>query len=167
MVSAGGGALNRTSAETNLERADSTTRPNLLRSSLSLSPDPSLTRLFSLSLILSGTVDEVVPFWHGQELFLALPPPWRARPFWVSGAGHNNIEVLLRDTNAFVDSIAEFLDLHVPARTGEPVGPPIDVRTCIELAVGGGGNFKDRDGRGDRLPPDGTAATMPPPPPPK
>lgn len=40
--------------------------------------------------------DEVVPFWHGQELFLATPTKWRAKPFWVDGAGHNNIEALLR-----------------------------------------------------------------------
>ncbi|CAN0292288.1 unnamed protein product [Hapterophycus canaliculatus] len=40
--------------------------------------------------------DEVVPFWHGQELFLGTPTKWRAKPFWVDGAGHNNIEALLR-----------------------------------------------------------------------
>lgn len=48
--------------------------------------------------IVHGTQDEVVPFWHGQELFLALPQAWRSKPFWVEGAGHNNIEALLRPT---------------------------------------------------------------------
>ena len=37
--------------------------------------------------IVHGTQDEVVPFRHGEELFLALPQPWRAKPFWVDGAG--------------------------------------------------------------------------------
>lgn len=37
--------------------------------------------------IVHGTQDEVVPFWHGEELFLALQQPWRAKPFWVDGAG--------------------------------------------------------------------------------
>lgn len=37
--------------------------------------------------IVHGTQDEVVPFWHGEELFLALRQPWRAKPFWVDGAG--------------------------------------------------------------------------------
>ncbi|CAN0398486.1 unnamed protein product, partial [Laminaria digitata] len=46
--------------------------------------------------IIHGTRDEVVPFWHGQELFLATPTKWRAKPFWVDGAGHNNVEALLR-----------------------------------------------------------------------
>lgn len=48
---------------------------------------------------------KVVPFWHGQELFLALEQLWRSEPFWVEGAGHNNIEALLRPTGAFVDKL--------------------------------------------------------------
>lgn len=30
--------------------------------------------------IVHGTQDEVVPFWHGEGLFLALPQQWRAKP---------------------------------------------------------------------------------------
>jgi len=60
--------------------------------------------------IIHGTRDEVVPFWHGQELFLACQRRYRARPFWVMGAGHNNIESLLRQTTAFHDHIRFFLD---------------------------------------------------------
>lgn len=40
--------------------------------------------------------DEIVPFWNGEELFLSIPVYWRAAPFWVRGAGHNNIEALER-----------------------------------------------------------------------
>ena len=77
--------------------------------------------------IIHGTQDEVVPFWHGQELFLALNQKWRARPFWVQGAGHNNIEALLRSTGTFVHKLAEFLEVHV---TSSP-GKVIDVPSCV------------------------------------
>eukprot|EP00640_Fibrocapsa_japonica_P002727 CAMPEP_0113944730 /NCGR_PEP_ID=MMETSP1339-20121228/36221_1 /TAXON_ID=94617 /ORGANISM="Fibrocapsa japonica" /LENGTH=247 /DNA_ID=CAMNT_0000950031 /DNA_START=73 /DNA_END=813 /DNA_ORIENTATION=+ /assembly_acc=CAM_ASM_000762 len=60
--------------------------------------------------IVHGTRDEVVPFWHGQELFLGCMTKWRAKPFWVDGAGHNNIEALLRDDGSFFERINEFLD---------------------------------------------------------
>lgn len=84
--------------------------------------------------IVHGTQDEVVPFWHGQELFLALPQEWRAKPFWVEGAGHNNIEALLRPTGAFVDKLMEFLDLHISARRGK-LSPPIVVPECVPRAL--------------------------------
>jgi len=84
--------------------------------------------------IVHGTQDEVVPFWHGQELFLALQQVWRSKPFWVEGAGHNNIEALLRPTGAFVDKLLEFLDLHVSARRGR-VRPPVIVPECVPAAL--------------------------------
>lgn len=84
--------------------------------------------------IIHGTQDEVVPFWHGQELFLALPQQWRAKPFWVEGAGHNNIEALLRSSGTFVHKLVEFLDLHVPARRGK-IGPPVQVPECLPAAL--------------------------------
>lgn len=70
--------------------------------------------------IVHGTQDEVVPFWHGQDLWLSLEQQWRAKPFWVEGAGHNNIEALLRPSGAFVDKLIEFLDLHIAAREKNP-----------------------------------------------
>lgn len=84
--------------------------------------------------IIHGTQDEVVPFWHGQELFLALPQPWRAKPFWVEGAGHNNIEALLRPSGMFVDKLVEFLDYHVSARRGK-IAPPLRVPECTREAL--------------------------------
>jgi len=44
-------------------------------------------------LVIHGTKDEVVPFWNGEQLFLALPVQYRAKPYWVDGGGHNNIEL--------------------------------------------------------------------------
>ncbi len=84
--------------------------------------------------IIHGTQDEVVPFWHGQDLFLALEQEWRAKPFWVEGAGHNNIEALLRANNVFVDKLVEFLVLHVAARRGK-ILPPMTVPQCVPIAL--------------------------------
>lgn len=84
--------------------------------------------------IIHGTQDEVVPFWHGQDLFLSLQQPWRAKPFWVEGAGHNNIEALLRNTGAFVDKLNEFLELHISARRSK-IAPPVKVPECVPLAL--------------------------------
>jgi abhydrolase domain-containing protein 17 len=47
-------------------------------------------------LVIHGTRDEIVPFWNGESLFFAAPVKWRARPMWIDGAGHNNIEIILR-----------------------------------------------------------------------
>jgi len=84
--------------------------------------------------IVHGTQDEVVPFYHGQDLFLALNQNWRARPFWVEGAGHNNIEALLRTSGLFVDKLTEFLDLHISARRGK-ILPPQTVPECLPSAT--------------------------------
>lgn len=58
--------------------------------------------------VLHGTRDEVVPFWHAEELFLATPLRWRYKPFWIKGAGHNNIELLLRDSGQLFRKLKEF-----------------------------------------------------------
>ncbi|HYC70559.1 MAG TPA: alpha/beta hydrolase [Opitutaceae bacterium] len=41
-------------------------------------------------LILHGTVDRTVPFWHGKKLFELAPEP--KRHLWVEGAGHGDLE---------------------------------------------------------------------------
>ncbi len=74
---------------------------------------PNIDRIRAIDspvFIIHGTRDEVVPFWHGQELFLNVQKKYRARPFWVAGAGHNNIESLLRQSSAFHDHLRFFLD---------------------------------------------------------
>jgi len=68
--------------------------------------------------IIHGTRDEVVPFWNGEQLFLDTKPRMRCKPFWVEGAGHNNVEVLLRDSGSFVQRVREFLEEAVPAYGG-------------------------------------------------
>ena len=62
--------------------------------------------------VIHGTNDEVVPFWNGQELFLGVREEFRYPAFWVKDAGHNNIELLLRDPNKlsiFFVKFREFL----------------------------------------------------------
>lgn len=47
------------------------------------------------TFIMHGTVDEVVPFWHGQTLHDALAKRnLAATPFWAEGCGHNNMPEL-------------------------------------------------------------------------
>jgi len=40
-----------------------------------------------------GTHDAEVPFEHGAALFEATPPEFAFEPWWVKGAGHNDIEI--------------------------------------------------------------------------
>lgn len=74
---------------------------------------PNVDRIPSIEcpvFIMHGTHDEVVPFWHGQELFIATQIRWRYKPFWIAGAGHNNIEILLRDSGLLFKRLHEFLE---------------------------------------------------------
>lgn len=47
-------------------------------------------------LVIHGTRDEVVPFSNGEQLFLAAPIHCRAKPYWIDGGGHNNLETFFR-----------------------------------------------------------------------
>ena len=71
------------------------------------------------TFIIHGTKDEVVPFWHAQELLQTFPPQYRAQPFWAEGLGHNNIEVYLK--KKFVAKTTAFLNRYVHARKGLPI----------------------------------------------
>jgi len=95
--------------------------------------------------IVHGTQDEIVLFYHGQDLFLSVKQSWRAKPFWVDGAGHNNIETLLRPSGAFVDKLIEFLDLHVAARKGD-VAAPMPVPFSLESNAVNDVNVSDCNG---------------------
>lgn len=59
--------------------------------------------------VIHGTRDEIVPFRHGQDLFLATPVQWRARPLWVEGGGHNDLEGRLRQEGTYFSCVLEFL----------------------------------------------------------
>jgi fermentation-respiration switch protein FrsA (DUF1100 family) len=40
-------------------------------------------------LVIHGTADEMIPFYHGQQLFAAAAGA--KRHLWVEGAGHNDL----------------------------------------------------------------------------
>lgn len=49
-------------------------------------------------LVMHGKADEVVPFWHGEQLFAAANEP--KLNFWVDGAGHNDLMDVAGDRHA-------------------------------------------------------------------
>jgi len=93
---------------------------------------PNIDRIPDLTcpvFILHGTHDEVVPFWHAEELFLATPLRWRYKPFWIKGAGHNNIELLLRDSGLLFKRLRDFIthvaNPHVASATHRAASRPL------------------------------------------
>lgn len=64
------------------------------------------------TLIIHGKQDEVVPFWHAPRLLAAIPPEFRAHPFYVDDLGHNHIES--RERDRYIQVITEFLMKYVP-----------------------------------------------------
>jgi len=77
--------------------------------------------------IIHGTRDEVVPFDHGQELYLAVRKQFRYNPFWVQNAGHNNIELLCREGDRFFHRIKSFLGFIVTRVTETKRSKSLDV----------------------------------------
>jgi len=59
--------------------------------------------------VIHGTEDAVVPFHHGQKLYEALPPKYRAPPFWAKNLGHNDVE--LHQPRQFIKELRNFLAL--------------------------------------------------------
>ena len=60
-------------------------------------------------LIIHGRQDEVIPFWHGEQLFALANDP--KMNLWVDGAGHNNLKPVagtqyVKTLQAFRDSLA-------------------------------------------------------------
>ena len=61
--------------------------------------------------IIHGTADRIVPFWHGQKLLYSVPPCCRTKPLFISGMGHNHVNVTLRPLVA--ERLMEFLCKYV------------------------------------------------------
>ena len=78
---------------------------------------PNVDRMANMAcpvLIIHGTRDEIVPFWNGEMLFLETPVCWRARPMWIDGAGHNNIEMSPTEHGTFIDGFRSYLIEWIP-----------------------------------------------------
>jgi fermentation-respiration switch protein FrsA (DUF1100 family) len=58
------------------------------------------------TLIIHGTHDSIIPLWHGQKLFAALPGKKAA--FWVDNADHNNVLEVAQ--NAYWQKISDFIN---------------------------------------------------------
>lgn len=58
-------------------------------------------------LVIHGTRDEVVPFWHGEKLFQEANEPKQS--LWVEGAGHNNL--FARAEERYEKALVEFVSL--------------------------------------------------------
>ncbi len=58
-------------------------------------------------LVIHGTDDGVVSFWHGKELFKSANEPKQA--YWVEGAGHNNLLNVAGEN--YEQKLKEFIDL--------------------------------------------------------
>ncbi len=61
------------------------------------------------TLIIHGTRDEVIPFWHGQKLYSLLKNP--VQPLFIEGGCHNNLEtdfepLLLSKLSSFIFSLS-------------------------------------------------------------
>jgi hypothetical protein len=60
--------------------------------------------------VIHGTNDEIVPFWHGQELYIHTNPLHRRAPLWIGDGGHNNLEALTISTKELQDHLVQFID---------------------------------------------------------
>jgi len=73
------------------------------------------------TLIIHGREDEVVPFWHAPRLLAAIPPEFRAAPYYVDNMGHNHIESRCRDK--YLKVVLNFLAMGAAPRNSENCGP--------------------------------------------
>ena len=62
-------------------------------------------------LIVHGTRDEIIPFWHGKSLYERATVP--KMHYWVEGASHNN--VLIISGKEYMEKIHEFINYITPS----------------------------------------------------
>ncbi len=94
-------------------------------------------------MIIHGTKDDVVPFWHGDELLRSFPNKCRAQPYWVEGLGHNHIEVKRKDEyirriNSFID---KYVIPHLSRQSNDVVGVPRNEQYMPETSLKASGKF--------------------------
>jgi fermentation-respiration switch protein FrsA (DUF1100 family) len=67
-----------------------------------------LEKIEAPTLVIHGTDDEIVPFWHGVEIHKSCRNK-SIEPYWVDGGEHNNLEVI--DNSEFIRRVVDFLHL--------------------------------------------------------
>lgn len=58
--------------------------------------------------IVHGTKDEIIPFWHAEELVKNCRKDVGYPPYYVENGGHNNLEIVARQP--FYDNFSKFLN---------------------------------------------------------
>ena len=62
-------------------------------------------------MVVHGTADQIVPFYHSEKLHAALPPDSRATPLFIEGMSHNNVHAAVRPL--FILRLSEYLEEHI------------------------------------------------------
>mmetsp|Transcript_18274 Transcript_18274/g.27613 ORF Transcript_18274/g.27613 Transcript_18274/m.27613 type:complete len:299 (-) Transcript_18274:151-1047(-) len=62
-------------------------------------------------LIVHGTADQIVPFYHAEKLHAALQPKSKAKPLYIEGMSHNNVHSKVRPL--FIERLQDYLEEHV------------------------------------------------------
>jgi abhydrolase domain-containing protein 17 len=62
-------------------------------------------------LLIHGTADQIVPFYHSEQLLKALPKNSRVDPMYIEGMSHNNVHAAVR--HLFITRLCDFLDEHI------------------------------------------------------
>lgn len=66
----------------------------------------SIRRAHCPVLVVHGTTDDIIPFWHGQKLYEAAPEP--KQHLWIEGGQHNDYVYVAGDE--YIDAIHRFID---------------------------------------------------------
>ena len=95
-----------------------------LRWTLPFDKFPNIDRVRNINCpvyIIHGRRDEVVPFYHAEELHAASKHKYP--PYYVDGAGHNNVEKFAHDymhkIRQFLEHINEFIGKRIEQREAE------------------------------------------------
>jgi fermentation-respiration switch protein FrsA (DUF1100 family) len=59
-------------------------------------------------LLIHGVKDEIVPFWHSQEIYLVLQETTKVDPLWLSEAGHNDVEYVAVMEGRYFEKLKSF-----------------------------------------------------------
>ena len=62
-------------------------------------------------LLVHGTADQIVPFYHSEHLLQALPKNSRVEPLYIEDMSHNNVHAAVR--HFFITRLGDFLDEHI------------------------------------------------------
>jgi hypothetical protein len=62
-------------------------------------------------LLVHGTADQIVPFYHSEKLHDALPKDCRVKPLFIDEMTHNNVHAAVRPL--FIARLAEYLEEHI------------------------------------------------------